>query len=248
MKHYDVQLRLLELSLASGAASYVVVTAQVRIWWNRNNVQLFGWHRPALGWTCCWTCTGSNSSTGTSWAAGSSSWGRAGRPSAPAPAAPPSGPPPSRYPPPAAQTLNTQSSFCWSRRIFEYGMLVTRMLSGVEEGGRREVERRWSWSGEAGQLFCCSKLFTLRLRSPPPQLLFSFSVSSDRASTSSWPDLQLDVIEYEDGVAAGVVGQDLLEVGRAGGEDDLVALQRLPLAAQRHVHEGLVCLQILQCS
>ena len=118
----------------------------------------------------------------------------------------------------------------------------------MEEGGRREVERRWSWGGEAGQLFCCSKLFTLRLRSPPPQLLFSFSVSSDRASTSSWPDLQLDVIEYEDGVAAGVVGQDLLEVGRAGGEDDLVALQRLPLAAQRHVHEGLVCLQILQCS
>ena len=49
-------------------------------------------------------------------------------------------------------------------------------------------------------------------------------------------------------MAAGVVGQDLLEVGRAGGEDDLVALQRLPLAAQRHVHEGLVCLQILQCS
>lgn len=47
----------------------------------------------------------------------------------------------------------------------------------------------------------------------------------------------LHVLHENDGVLAGIVQQELLEIGRTCGEHDLVALQHFVFAGQRHVDE-----------
>lgn len=49
------------------------------------------------------------------------------------------------------------------------------------------------------------------------------------------------VLEYDDGVAGGVVDEEGLEVRGARAQDDLVGADGVPFAAgERHVHQGLV--------
>ena len=56
----------------------------------------------------------------------------------------------------------------------------------------------------------------------------------------------LDVFEDDDGMGAGVLQEQRLEVGRTGGQDDLVALDRRPAHGQRHVRQRLGLQQLLE--
>ena len=58
--------------------------------------------------------------------------------------------------------------------------------------------------------------------------------------------LEGDVFQDDDGVLGGVLLQQGLEVGRAGGQDHLVRLAALPVAGQGHVAEGLLVPQMLE--
>ena len=58
--------------------------------------------------------------------------------------------------------------------------------------------------------------------------------------------LDLDVLEKDDGVLARVLHEEALEVGGAGREDHLVALDGGVLAGQRHVAERLRLQQLVQ--
>lgn len=61
------------------------------------------------------------------------------------------------------------------------------------------------------------------------------------------PDLGvLDVLEDDDGVRAGVLQEQRLEVGRASGQHHLVALDRSPADGQRHVRKGFRLQQLLE--
>jgi len=58
--------------------------------------------------------------------------------------------------------------------------------------------------------------------------------------------LEGHVLQDDDGVLCGVLLQQGLKVGRAGGEDHLVRLARLAVAGQRHVGEALLVAQVLE--
>ena len=58
--------------------------------------------------------------------------------------------------------------------------------------------------------------------------------------------LEGDVFQDDDGVLGGVLLQQGLEVGRAGGQDHLVRLAALPVAGQGHVAERLLVPQVLE--
>ena len=49
-----------------------------------------------------------------------------------------------------------------------------------------------------------------------------------------------DVLQHDDWVLAGVVNENFLEVGGAGGEDDLVRAHAPVLAHDGAVHQGLI--------
>ena len=53
-------------------------------------------------------------------------------------------------------------------------------------------------------------------------------------------ELQEPHLEEDDGVLAGVLDEQLLEVGAARGQDELVRFERPGLRGQRHVHEKLL--------
>ena len=58
--------------------------------------------------------------------------------------------------------------------------------------------------------------------------------------------LEGNVFEDDDGVLGGVLLQEGLEVGRAGGEDHLVGLAGLSVAGEGDVGEGLLVPQVLE--
>ena len=58
--------------------------------------------------------------------------------------------------------------------------------------------------------------------------------------------LEGNVFEDDDGVLGGVLLQEGLEVGRAGGEDHLVGLAGLSVARQGDVGEGLFVPEVLE--
>ena len=55
-----------------------------------------------------------------------------------------------------------------------------------------------------------------------------------------------DVFEDDDGMLGGVLLQQSLEVGAAGGQDHLVSLAALAVAGNGHVTEGLLISQVLE--
>ena len=54
------------------------------------------------------------------------------------------------------------------------------------------------------------------------------------------------VFEDDDGMLAGIVEEEGLEVGRAGREDHAVGLDGVPVGRQRHVHKRLVLEQLVK--
>ncbi len=58
--------------------------------------------------------------------------------------------------------------------------------------------------------------------------------------------LEGNILEDDDGVLGGVLLEESLEVGRAGGQHHLVGLARLAVAGQGHVGEGLLVAQVLE--
>ena len=58
--------------------------------------------------------------------------------------------------------------------------------------------------------------------------------------------LEGDVFQNDDGMFGGVLLQQGLEVGAAGGEDHLVSLAALTIAGNRNVTEGLLIPQVFE--
>ena len=53
-------------------------------------------------------------------------------------------------------------------------------------------------------------------------------------------ELEEPHLEEDDGVLAGVLDEQLLEVGAACRQDELVRFERPRLCGQRHIHEKLL--------